>query len=182
MKTLITITLLIMLTAILISCSTDIEEEKMPEQDKFTWNVQLAGYDFDMADKKGETVYSKFITEFENFPWMNQLDEFQKIQSGCSPTMSVKDLKTGKDFWVSMGGDRNNHGYLIGYIYPKEKKGLMGFGKTKTIRWLEIYLTEDQNTVKECFKLFFDRNFESLENKIRLLEEYEQMESKDSSE
>ena len=151
-------------------------------QDKFTWNVQLAGYDYSRADQKGETNYNDFIDEFEKFPWMEQLDSYQKIQSGCSPTMSVKDLKTGKDFWVSMGGDRNNHGYLIGYIYPKEKQGFFGLGKPKTIRWLEIYLTEDKNLVKDCFKLFFDRNHDQLENKIRKLEEYGQMEAKDLAE
>ncbi|WP_418509685.1 hypothetical protein [Corallibacter sp.] len=151
-------------------------------QDKFTWNVQLAGYDYSKADQKGETKFDEFIEEFENFPWMEQLDSYQKIQSGCSPTMSVKDLKTGKDFWVSMGGDRNEHGYLIGYIYPKEKKGLFGFGKPKTIRWLEIYLTEDQDLVKNCFKLFFNRNHDQFESKIRKLEEYGQMEAKDLAE
>jgi hypothetical protein len=153
-----------------------------PGQDKFTWNVQLAGYDYSKADQKGETNFDGFIEEFENFPWMEQLDSYQKIQSGCSPTMTVKDLKTGKDFWVSMGGDRNEHGYLIGYIYPKEKKGLFGLGKPKTIRWLEIYLTEDKDLVKNCFKLFFDRRHDQLENMIRKLEEYGQMEAKDLAE
>src|SRR5690606_32015658 len=100
----------------------------------------------------------------------------------CSPTMSVKDLKTGKDFWVSMGGDRNDNGYLIGYIYPKEKNRLFGFGKQKTIRWLEIYLTEDKYLVKNCFNLFFDREHGQLENKIRKLEEYGQMEANDLAE
>lgn len=151
-------------------------------QDKFTWNVQLAGYDYGQADQKGETNFDGFIKEFENFPWIEQLDSYQKIQSGCSPTMSVKDLKTGKDFWVSMGGDRNDNGYLIGYIYPKEKNRLFGFGKQKTIRWLEIYLTEDKYLVKNCFNLFFDREHGQLENKIRKLEEYGQMEANDLAE
>ncbi|MGY6520681.1 MAG: hypothetical protein ACXIUD_03070 [Mongoliitalea sp.] len=151
-------------------------------QDKFTWNVQLTGYDFSQADQKGQIEYNDFINEFEKFPWMEQLDSFQKIQSGCSPTMSVKDLKSGKDFWVSMGGDRNSYGYLVGYIYPKEKKGFFGLGNPKTIRWLEIYLTEDKNLVKDCFKLFFDRNHDQLENKIRKLEEHGQMESRDLAE
>lgn len=171
-----------MLTMVLLSCSTDKERNMTTGQDKFTWDVQLAGYDYSQVDQKGETNFDDFIEEFENFPWMQQLDSCQKIQSGCSPTMSVKDLKTGKVFWVSMCGDRNDNGYLIGYIYPKEKKGLFGFGKPKTIRWLEIYLTEDKELVKNCFKLFFDRRYDQLENTIRNLEEYAQMEAMDLAE
>ncbi len=108
---------------------------------------------------------------------MEQLDYFQKNQDGCSATLSVKDLKTGKDFWVSIAGDRKNYGYLIGYVYPKEKKGFFGLGKPKQIRWLEIYLTKNIELVKYCFRLFFDRNYSQLELEVRRLELYGQMEA-----
>ena len=36
--------------------------------DKFTWNVQLAGYDFNKYDEKGETTLENFISEFDKFP------------------------------------------------------------------------------------------------------------------
>ena len=147
-------------------------------EDKFIWNIQRAGYDFNQYDDMGETDFQNFISEFEKFPWLEQLDSFQEKQEGCSPTLSVKDLKSKKDFWVSMAGDRNDHGYLIGYIYPKEKKGFLGLGKTKTVRWLEIYTTEDKRVVERTFDQFFQRNFIKLENTIRKLDEYGQMEAK----
>ena len=147
-------------------------------EDGFEWHVQKAGYDFDRYDSRGKTDYTKFITAFEQFPWMDQLDYFQNNEEGCSPTLSVQDLKTKTAFWVSMAGDRNVHGYLIGYIYPKEKRGFLGLGSVKTIRWVEIYLTQDDRLVKECFKLFFDRNHGELEVKIRALEAYGQMEAR----
>lgn len=53
---------------------------------------------------------------------MEQLDYFIKKQESASPTLSVKELKADKILWVSMLGDRAKHGYLIGYISPKEKK------------------------------------------------------------
>jgi len=174
--------ILIILNVFFSSCTTDKKENVMIGQDKFTWNVQLAGYDFSRSDKKGETNYSHFMDEFDNFPWMDQLDEYQRIKQGCSPTMSVKDLQSGKDFWVSMAGDRNNHGYLVGYIYPKVKKGFFGLGKPKNIRWIEIYQTENSRIVKECFGLFFNREFSELEFKIRSLEEFGQMEAQDLAE
>lgn len=146
--------------------------------DQFIWDVQLAGYEHDRYDPKGETDYQNFIDEFEKFPWLDQLDSYQEIQQGCSPTLSVKNKGTGKDFWVSIAGDRNDHGYLVGYIYPKEKKSLFGLGKPKTIRWLEIYVTEDKRVVRNCFKLYFDRNYDKLEATIRQLEEYGQMEAR----
>ncbi|MFZ5552101.1 MAG: hypothetical protein ACOZCO_03220 [Bacteroidota bacterium] len=133
---------------------------------KFTWYVQLGGYDYDRFDQKGETDYQKFIDEFEKFPWLEQLDSYNEIQQGTTPSLSVKDEGTGTDFWVSMAGDRNDHGYMLGYIYPKDKK--RGFSP-KTVRWLEIYATEDKQVVKDCFKLYFDRDYEKLETTIKRL-------------
>ena len=146
-------------------------------EDKFTWDIQLAGYDYKQYDQKGETDYSEFISEFDKFPWLEQLDSYQQIQKGCSPTLSVKDQGTGTSFWVSKSGERDNHSYLIGYVYPKEKKGLFGLGKAKEVKWLEIYLTEDTQLVRDCFKLYFDKDLSKLESKIRLLDKYDEMET-----
>jgi len=154
-----------------VSCNPKDDKKIINGKDVFTWDVQLAGYDYSKSDRKGEVNYSNFINEFDNFPWMEQIDKYQEIRSGCSPTMSVTDNLTGKNFWVSMAGDSEENIYLIGYIYLKDK--------TRNIRWLEIYLTEYITTVKHNFKLFFNRNFEELESSIRQLELYEQMESKD---
>lgn len=81
-----------------------------------------------------------------------------------------------------MSGDRNNHGYIIGYIYLKEKKGFFGLGKPKQIRWLEMHLTEDTRTVEELIKMFFDRNYNEFEPKIRKLEDFGQMQAADLAE
>ena len=161
------------------SCSTDKKETMITGPDKFTWNVQLAGYNHDKADQKGETNYQNFIQEFNSFPWLDQIEKANQYPDKVSPTLSIKDLKTGKDFWISMSGDRTNHGYIIGYIYPKEKKGFLGLGKPKQIRWLEMRLTEDTQTVRELTKLFFDRNYNQFEPKIRKLEDFGQMQAAD---
>jgi hypothetical protein len=170
----------ILLIAILVtglfSCS-DTTNEKMTNTDKFTWNAQLAGYDFSKYDEKGETNFQNFIDEYEKFPWLDQLDSYQEIKQGCSPTLSVKDTKTGQSFWVSMAGDRNNNNYLIGYVFPKEKKGLFGFGKPKTVRWLEIYGTHDTEVVKNCFQLFFDRDHSKLKSALSELDLFDEMEA-----
>jgi len=143
------------LFGILISCNSN-TQNKM--QDKFTWNIQMAGYDHNQTDQKGETNYESFFKAFEEFPWMEQIEIANQNPDKVSPTITVKDLKTGKDFWISMAGNKNDFGFIIGYIYPKEKKTLFGFGKVKEIRWLEMYNLEDQNKVKELIKLFFNRN------------------------
>jgi len=168
-----------LLTVILMSCSTDKKETMTTGPDKFTWNVQLAGYNHDQADQKGETNYQNFIQEFDSFPWLDQIEKASQYPGKVSPTLSIKDLKTGKDFWISMSGDRTNHGYIIGYIYPKEKKEFLGLGKPKQIRWLEMRLTEDTETVGELTKLFFDRNYSQFEPKIRKLEDFGQMQAAD---
>ena len=147
--------------------------------DKFTWNVQLAGYNHDQVDQKGETDSQSFIQEFDTFPWLDQIEKANQYRNKASPTLSIKDLKTGKVFWISMSGNRTNHGYIIGYIYPKEKKGFLGLGKPKKIRWLEIRFTEDKQTIRELIKLFFDRNYIDFESKIRKLKDFGQMEAAD---
>ena len=146
-------------------------------EDKFTWNVQLAGYDYDKYDEKGQIALEKFLVEFDNFPWIEQLENYKRIQKGCSPTLSVKDCKTGTEFWVSMAGDKNENGYLIGYVYPKMIKGFFGFGKLKERRWLEIYLTQNTEDVKLCFTLFFNRETDKLIAMIKKLEKYGEMEA-----
>ena len=147
--------------------------------DGFTWSIQKAGYEFSQADEMGTTDYENFIQEFTNFPWLDQIEEAQNNPIKSAPTLSVKDLKTGKDFWVSMSGNRNDHGYLIGYIYPRERKSLLGLGNKKIVRWLEIYLTNDTELVKMCFDDFFNRDYNSLESKIGNLELYDEMVAKD---
>lgn len=144
--------------------------------DKFTWNIQYAGYDFNKYDEKGETSLENFNVEFDKFPWNEQLEIAKKNKQGCSPTLSVKDLKTTTAFWVSMAGDKNDHGYLIGYVYHKTKKGFLGLGKSKETTWVDIYLTRDTQLVKKCFKMFFNRETYNLISTIKKLEKYGNME------
>jgi hypothetical protein len=66
---------------------------------------------------------------------------------------------------------------LVGYVYPKTKKGLFGFGKEKTVKWVEIYLTEDKQQVKDYFKLYFDKNYDQLHSEIKKLEKFGEMEA-----
>lgn len=154
-------------------------KKNMTKADKFIWNIQWAGYDFDKTDQKGEIHCTAFIKEFEAFPWMEQIEKANRNEDKSSPTISVQDLKTGKDFWISMSGDRNEYGYIIGYIYPKEKKTFFGLGKSKTVRWCEMYLTEETPIVKELITLFFDRNYMAFESRIRSLKMFDEMESLD---
>lgn len=157
------------------SCKTD-NSKTNNMTDKFTWNVQLAGYDFNKYDDKGEITLENFILEFDKFPWIEQIEAANKIKKGSAPTLSVKDLKTITDFWVSMAGDKNNHRYLIGYVHPKTVKRFFGFGKPHAKRWVEIYLTQDNDLVKKCFTMFFNRDTDNLVSTIKKLQKFGEME------
>lgn len=169
---------LIILTAILFSCNNT-ETPKMNQEDKFTWNIQMAGYDHNQADQKGETDYQNFQKAFDQFPWNEQIIKANQSPDRCAPTITASDLKNGKDFWISMAGNEKEVGYIIGYIYPKKKKTLLGFGKIKTIRWLEMFTAEDKNKIDRLIKLFFNRDYSSFETSIRKLDSFGQMESED---
>ena len=172
-------TIFLMSILLLLSCQTsDKQNQNFNTMDKFTWNIQLAGYDFKKYDEKGETTYDNFISEFDKFPWIEQMEKWNTIKNGCSATLSVRDLKSDCNLWVSIAGDNDNYGYLVGYVYPKEVKGFFGFGKAKTKRWCDIYQTQNVNDIKSYFKLFFDRQLEQLENAISILDKFDSMEAK----
>lgn len=138
----------------------------------FTYDIQYGGDPYNKYDLMGKTNYDSFISLFDNFPWLDEIEKANANPNGSSPTLSVKNNTDDRDFWISMSGDRNNHGYLVGYVYPKRRKGFFGFGREKTIRWLEIYLTSDKQQVKNFIKLYFDRKYNELHTQIRKLEKF----------
>jgi hypothetical protein len=145
----------------------------------FTYDVQYGGDPHDKYDLKGKTDYENFILAFGSFPWLDEIERSNENPDGCSPTLSVKNITDKKGLWVSMAGDRNNNGYLLGYVYSKTKKSLLSLGKEKMINWLEIYLTGDKQQIKEFFKFYFNKNYEQLHAEIKNLEMFGETEAQD---
>ena len=81
----------------------------------FTYNIQLAGYPYEKFDEKGETNFKDFIQIFNSFPWLDQLDNYDKIKDCCSATISVKAI-----------GDEHMHARVGQVIYLGEK--MMEYG------------------------------------------------------
>ena len=138
----------------------------------FTYDVQHGGDSHDKYELKGQTDYDNFMLAFDAFPWIDEIERSNANPNGSSPTLSVKNETDNKDFWVSMAGNRNNYGYLIGYVYLKTKKGILGFGKLKTIKWVEIYLTVDKQLIANLFKIYFDKDYGRLYYELRKLEKF----------
>ena len=172
------ILIMFLTSLLLISCSNK-KEEKNNKKGKtnYTWNVQLAGYDYEKYDEKGKTNYENFIKEFEKFPWIEQIESYQKIQTGCSATLYVNDKENKTSFWVSIMGNTNNNTFLVGYIYLKNKKDSLEIGKEKQIKWLEIFIAEDSEQVKKCFKLYFENELNKLESELKKMQKYGEMEA-----
>lgn len=143
----------------------------------FTYDVQLAGYPHEKFDAKGQTNYDHFTSEFEGFPWLEQVDKYHQLKDGCSATLSITATADNKSFWISIAGDTHNHFFLVGYVYLKTKTGLFGFGKEKTVKWVEIYEADDKEQIKILLRLFFDKEFSLLETKIRQLKKFDEMEA-----
>ncbi len=138
----------------------------------FTWNVQKAGYDFDQKDLKGNINYQGFITEFEQFPWLDELKRVKEYPDKVSPTISVVDEKENRIFWVSIAGNQKEYEFIIGYIYPKKKRTFFGFGKEKKIKWLDMFTTKDTELIKSFFRLQFDREYEKLFSELNQLDKF----------
>jgi hypothetical protein len=146
----------------------------------FTYDVQHGGDSLDKYELKGQTDYDNFMLAFEAFPWIDEIERSNANPNGSSPTLSVKNETDNKDLWVSMAGDRNNHGYLIGYVYLKPKKRILGFGKLKTIKWVEIYLTVEKQLIVNLFKIYFDKDYDRLYYELRKLEKFGESKAVDS--
>jgi len=58
---------------------------------RFTSNHQLAGYAFQYRDEMGAIDFPSFVESFEAFPWGEQMRKREKMEDGCSATISVVD-------------------------------------------------------------------------------------------
>lgn len=132
----------------------------------YTYDIQQAGYEFDQFDLKGAATYEIFIEEFRNFPWKDQVG----LNTGRSePTISVKSKTTNIDYWVSVVGKPSEYAYLVGIVQPRMVKPMFGFGKEKEVRWVSVYVAEQQETVEETFHLYFDGKIEILKQELAKL-------------
>lgn len=143
----------------------------------FTYNIQLAGYDFKQVDQKGPITAEQFREVLYNFPWKEQLTKYSEINEGASATVSVVNADDETTLWVSVAGEADQLFYLTGYIYNKSVKGLLGLGKAKTKRWVDIYKVRSLDTVMEFFTLYFAGKKEELESQLFLEKKFDSMEA-----
>jgi hypothetical protein len=132
----------------------------------FTYNIQLAGYNHSQYDEKGVIEGDSFLDLIEQFPWIEQLEAYNLTQQGASATISVINHNTTNVLWVSIGGNKNEYSYLVGYVYSRISKGILGLGKEKTKRWVDIYQINELASVKNLFTLFFNNNEFLLQDRL----------------
>ncbi len=136
----------------------------------FTYDVQMAGYDYDKYDLKGQIDYEGFIKEFRYFPWAQQLEKRNSINSGSSATLSARSEELQLDYWVSVANGEAGVLYLIGIVYPKEVERLWGLLKPKKVDWVEVYIAENNVSVEKSANLYFEGKTECLQNYLTKLE------------
>ena len=143
--------------------------------DKFTYDFQMAGYDFDRYDDKGSTDFENFVKEFRSFPWESQAGQ---SNGGSEATISVKNISNSTDLWVSVIGDSSEYAHLVGVVYEKEVRGMLGLGKPRNVRWVEIFIAEESSTVEQLFKIFFDGNHTVLMTELSKLPKFSEIEAR----
>ena len=145
--------------------------------DQFTYTLQFAGYAYDRYDEKGSVDYDRFVSVFDQFPWIEELKKRAALDDGCSATISVTDQKTKREYWVSIAGSESDHVFLLGLVSDKEVKTMWGFGKPKRIRWVEIYVAPSRSSVLETFKIFFAGDDGQLREMVRRFDKFGEMEA-----
>jgi len=145
-------------------------------QDKFTYDFHFADHVGQTVTDMGETDYKNFITAFNNFPWLEQLDMANRLKN-TSATITAQDHLNMTDLWTSIAGDRNQYGYIIGYNFPKTIRGTF-FRKERTTRWIIMHATDDKEKILHCYDLFFKRNTTILISELEQLDFYGETEVK----
>lgn len=145
------------------------------QPDRFTYDFHFAEHaEHDVTDK-GQTDYENFISEFKSFPWLDQLDSANKIGK-TSPTITAHNLSNNTELWVSIAGNRDQYGYIIGYNAPITiKAGL--FHKERTTKWVIMYLTADTIKILHLYDLFFKHDISALTDALSQLEFFGDAES-----
>ncbi|MCR9055413.1 MAG: hypothetical protein NXI26_26465 [bacterium] len=144
--------------------------------DTYTYDIQQAGYAYDQADEKGELNFDQFVTEFREFPWLDQVG-LNAYSGKSEPTISIVNQESKTSLWVSIAGDKRKSVWLVGYTYPTTKKGLFGLGAAKKVLWVEIYLVEQTDAVETYFKRYFEGERESLLASLKQHEKFDEMKS-----
>lgn len=139
----------------------------------FTYDIQQAGYDFDQYDFKGEASYEKFVQEYREYPWKEQVG---KKNGGSEPTISVKNSESKVYYWVSVIGEPDNYAYLVGIVQPKKSKSW--YGKEKEVQWVSMFIAEKKETVERTFKLYFDNKIQMLNRELSKLPLFDEQEAR----
>jgi len=166
---------LILSLSLCISCQpVPAEENNHKSGERFTYEVELAGYEFGQHDEKGAINFEDFIKAFNEFPWGEQVEKANQTQK-VSPTLSVNDNQKEEVFWVSAAGSKNDFDYLIGHTFVKEDVNSQSSPKKK---WVVIHWAENKEAVAYCFKLFFEGRTAKLRDHYSTMDKYGEMEAK----
>ena len=151
------------------SCQTKPTEKGLNNIPGFYFEVEFASKGETNIEKRGTIDYNRFLSAFDQFPWAEQLKIANQFQKN-SPTLSVINPKTEEILWVSAAGYDHDYGYILGHIHTKATESLSG--KPEQTRWVEFYLTEDADSVKTCFHLFFSDKIDALVEMYSQMEKY----------
>ena len=143
----------------------------------FTYNIQLAGYDYKQYDEKGEITLAQFKDVLYSFPWEEQMKKADELKEGCSATVSVVNTMDETSLWVSVASDAGKPLFLVGYVYYKEVKGMFGLGKAKTKKWVDIYALKNLDSAMEHFKLYFAGRKEEMVANLSREDKFDSMEA-----
>ena len=146
----------------------------------FTYDIQYGGEPYDNYEFMGQTDLDCFLSVVDNFPWIDEMEKANARPQGSSPTISLQNTTDKKEIWISMAGDRINHGYLVGYSYLRSKRTWLG--KIRYYYWLEIYLTEDMLMIKHYLQLYFAGEYDALHAKIKQLPLFKELKAPSKNE
>ncbi|MBN3725994.1 hypothetical protein [Burkholderia sp. Ac-20379] len=136
-----------------------------------TYAIQKTGDDDSQLDPQGPTDYAGFIRALEQFPWAQQLAQWDDDQSGPLPALVLRHTGDQRELWISALGTDLAQDFQLNAVAMREKKPRFGFGKPSIERDVVTFDVASRADVDRLCQLFCSAQYAAFDEDVARLDE-----------
>lgn len=154
------------------SCDSKMNNMVNLESD-FNSRIHTTDIETDLFKLLGKTTYEKHLKDFENIDWEKEYWKENRSNHFNVPDLEVLDNVTSKYFTISVcPNTQESFQYYVGFGNHN-----LNNETGKVTRVIKIYGTSstNQERIKELIKLFFEKDYKKLQEKLDNLDFFEEL-------
>ena len=141
--------------------------------DNFTSRIHTIDLETDWFNQLGETTLDKHLDDFNNIDWKSEYWKEDKSETYNATDLEVLDIENSR--YLSVSVCPNTHESFQFYVgLGTHNKNLENGEITRKVR-LYGTTTDNPKITKNIIKLFFYRDFEELENQLKKMDFFEEL-------